>query len=119
MSEERGKGDHSETPLSNTLSSNDKYLPDEGISMMALPDKMEKPSIPHFREKPVQILVDGFCLIFKSIMNVSIGSVRRRKKVLILCSGLSLEILNLRNFIGCFLTGMVLMWRTGNGTRHW
>ena len=36
MSEERGKGDRSETPLSNTLSSNDKYLPDADLSMVAL-----------------------------------------------------------------------------------
>ncbi len=80
MSEERGKGDHSETPLSNTLSSNDKYLPDADLSMVALPDKLEKPSIPHFREKPVQHLVDGFCLIFRELNDFEYWICEEQKK---------------------------------------
>ncbi|MBW4256578.1 hypothetical protein KTG15_02580 [Methanobacterium sp. YSL] len=80
MSEERGKGDHSETPLSNTLSSNDKYLPDADLSMVALPDKMEGPSIPHFREKPVKILVDGFSLIFSEFNDCEYWICEEQKK---------------------------------------
>jgi Mn-dependent DtxR family transcriptional regulator len=80
MSGERGKGDHSETPLSNTLSSNDKYLPDTDLSMVALPDKLERPSIPHFREKPVQHLVDGFCLIFRELNDLEYWICEEQKK---------------------------------------
>jgi len=80
MSEERGKGDHSETPLSNTLSSNDKYLPDADLSMVALPDKMEEPSVPHFRDKPVQHLVDGFCLIFREYSDCEYWICEEKKK---------------------------------------
>ena len=80
MSEERGKGDRSETPLSNTLSSNDKYLTDADLSMVALPDKMEKPNVPHFREKPVQHLVDGFCLIFREYNECEYWICEEKKK---------------------------------------
>ncbi len=80
MSEERGKGDRSETPLSNTLSSNDKYLTDADLSMEALPDKMEKPNVPHFREKPVQHLVDGFCLIFREYNECEYWICEEKKK---------------------------------------
>ncbi|MBF4473914.1 hypothetical protein [Methanobacterium formicicum] len=80
MSEERGKGDCDGTPLSNTLYSNDKYLPDADPSMITLPEKLERPSIPHFREKPVQILVDGFSLIFREINNCEYWICEEQKK---------------------------------------
>ena len=80
MSEERGKGDCSETPLSNTLSSNNKYLPDADPSMVTLPEKLEEPSIPHFKEKPVQILVDGFSLIFREINDCEYWICEEQKK---------------------------------------
>ncbi|AUB54902.1 hypothetical protein BK007_01955 [Methanobacterium subterraneum] len=80
MSEQRGKGDCGGTPLSNTLSSNNKYLPDSDTSMITLPEKLEKPSIPHFREKPVQILVDGFSLIFREINDCEYWICEEQKK---------------------------------------
>ncbi|MCC7559753.1 MAG: hypothetical protein KO318_04905 [Methanobacterium sp.] len=80
MSEEREKGDGGGTPLSNTLFSNNKYLPDADPSMITLPEKLEKPSIPHFREKPVQILVDGFSLIFREINECEYWICEEQKK---------------------------------------
>lgn len=80
MSEEREKGDCGGTPLSNTLSLNNKYLPDSDPSMTTLPEKLEKPSIPHFREKPVQILVDGFSLIFREINDCEYWICEEQKK---------------------------------------
>lgn len=80
MSKEGEKGDCSGTPLSNTLSSNNKYLPDSDPSMINLPEKLEKSSIPHFREKPVQILVDGFSLIFKEINDCEYWICEEQKK---------------------------------------
>lgn len=80
MSEEREKGDYGGTPLSNTLSSNNKYLPDSDPSMTTLPEKLEKPSIQHFREKPVQILVDGFSLIFREINECEYWICEEQKK---------------------------------------
>ncbi|AUB59380.1 hypothetical protein BK009_00995 [Methanobacterium subterraneum] len=80
MSEEREKGDFGGTPLSNTLFSNNKYLPDADPSMVTLPEKLEKPPIPHFREKPVQILVDGFSLIFKEFNDCEYWICEEQKK---------------------------------------
>ncbi|MFA0834155.1 MAG: hypothetical protein ACC609_09130 [Methanobacterium formicicum] len=80
MSEEREKGDCGGTPLSNTLSLNNKYLPDSDSSMVTLPEKLEKPSIPHFRENPVQILVDGFSLIFREVNDCEYWICEEQKK---------------------------------------
>lgn len=75
MLEER---DRSKNPLSNTLSSNDKYLPDADIYMVALPDKMEKPAIPHL--KTCLTSVDGFCLIFREYNECEYWICEEKKK---------------------------------------
>jgi Mn-dependent DtxR family transcriptional regulator len=67
MPEEKGVGGGRGTPVSNTLLSDNINLPDDSQSMVCFPEKLEGPKIPHFREKPVQHLIDGFSLYFKKI----------------------------------------------------
>ncbi|NLJ49521.1 MAG: hypothetical protein GX428_08050 [Candidatus Atribacteria bacterium] len=55
------------SPTSNTLLSNNINLSEDTPSMALIPEKLEGPKIPHFREKPVQHLIDGFSLYFKKI----------------------------------------------------
>ena len=67
MPEKENVGVFSGTPLSNTLVQHNKYLSNNPNPMEKLPEKLETPQIPYFREKPVMLMADGFSLFFKEI----------------------------------------------------
>jgi Mn-dependent DtxR family transcriptional regulator len=67
MPEEKIEGEGRGAPTSNTLLSNNINLSGDTSPMTLIPEKMEGPPIPHFKDKPVQQLIDGFSLYFKKI----------------------------------------------------
>ena len=69
MPEEKSEGGGRETPTSNTLLSNNINLSEDTSPMALIPKKVEGPPVPHFKEKPVQHLIEGFSLFFKKIEN--------------------------------------------------
>lgn len=65
MPEEKKRGVGRGSPLSNTLLLDNINLSELAQPMANIPDKMEGLPIPHFREKPVQPLANGFSIFFK------------------------------------------------------
>ena len=61
--------DLNEDPPSNTLTTENKYLSKNSNPLKTVPEKIEPPKLPNFREKHIVHLINGFCLFFKEINN--------------------------------------------------
>ncbi len=75
-----------ETPLSNTLVCENKYFSNNTNPMENLPEKLETPKIPYFRQKPAILMADGFSLFFKEIDKLEYWILRTTKIWFIYCT---------------------------------
>ncbi|UTB32686.1 MAG: hypothetical protein NKF70_14595 [Methanobacterium sp. ERen5] len=73
------EGNVQDAPPSNTLVVENKYLSEKLKPIENLPEKLEKPEIPYFKQKPVLLMVDGFGLFFKEIKETEYWICEQRK----------------------------------------